>query len=282
MTIEEKKQAVIDDFSMYDEWLDKYEYLIELGKSLEAFDEEKKTEDRLIKGCQSRVWLDAQTVDGKVVFSESETQRGLYGRLRWSSSGGRGAQTFEDKTTDGIESKSSLNRHFDIDIRTSFLLGMEGTRQGLRDEYPGVWSGQKDEVPDDSLINMSWLMAGVLRIQGSFFFLGIGGGFAVNWLTTQVPTHIYGSTYQTESENLWTEFRPLVVGELGFFAGAVNEWEFGAREVYLSDPDRPISYLSGFVGFYVFNLEVGWANCPNYFSQLYAGMTFRLPFSLFM
>ena len=220
--------------------------------------------------------------NGKVVLSESDSQKGLYGRLKWSSSGGRGSQTFEDKTTDGIESNSSLNRHFDIDIRTSFLLGMEGTRQRLRDDYPSVWNGEKDDIPDDSLIQVSWLMAGVLRIQGRFFFLGIGGGFAVNWLSTQVPTHVYGSTFDTESENLWTEFRPLVVGELGFFAGAVNEWEFGAREVYLSDPERPISYLSGFVGFYVFNLEVGWANCPNYFSQLYAGFTLRLPFSLFM
>ena len=220
--------------------------------------------------------------NGKVVFSESETKKGLYGKLRWTSSGGRGPLTFEDKTTEGIESKSPVNRHFDIDIRTSFLLGMEGTRQRLREDYPGVWNGEMDDVPDDSLIQVSWLMAGVLRIQGRFFFLGIGGGFAVNWLSTQVPTHVYGSTFDTESENLWTEFRPLVVGELGFFAGAVNEWEFGAREVYLSDPERPISYLSGFIGFYVFNLEVGWANCPNYFSQLYAGFTLRLPFSLFM
>ena len=54
---------------MYDEWLDKYEYLIELGKSLDAFPEEKKTDDRLIKGCQSRVWLDAQLQDGKLYFN---------------------------------------------------------------------------------------------------------------------------------------------------------------------------------------------------------------------
>ena len=54
---------------MYDEWLDKYEYLIELGKSLEAFPEEKKTEDRLIKGCQSRVWLDAEERDGRLYFT---------------------------------------------------------------------------------------------------------------------------------------------------------------------------------------------------------------------
>ena len=68
LTLEEKKQAVIEDFSLYDEWLDKYEYLIELGKSLEAYPEEKKTEDRLIKGCQSRVWLDYSLQDGKLYF----------------------------------------------------------------------------------------------------------------------------------------------------------------------------------------------------------------------
>ena len=69
MTLEERKQEVIEEFSLYEEWLDKYEYLIELGKSLEAFPEEKKTEDRLIKGCQSRVWLDAEERDGRLFFT---------------------------------------------------------------------------------------------------------------------------------------------------------------------------------------------------------------------
>ena len=69
MTLQEKKQQVIEDFSLYDEWLDKYEYLIELGKALEPFPEEKKTEDRLIKGCQSRVWLDSEVRDGKLFFT---------------------------------------------------------------------------------------------------------------------------------------------------------------------------------------------------------------------
>ena len=68
MSLEEKKQAVIEEFSMYDEWLDKYEYLIELGKALEAYPEEEKTEDKLIKGCQSRVWLDYELKDGKLYF----------------------------------------------------------------------------------------------------------------------------------------------------------------------------------------------------------------------
>ncbi len=67
-TLEEAKQAVIDDISMYDEWLDKYEYLIELGKNLEEYPEESKTEDKLIKGCQSRVWLDSKVEDGKIWF----------------------------------------------------------------------------------------------------------------------------------------------------------------------------------------------------------------------
>lgn len=67
-SLEEAKQSVIDDFSMYDEWLDKYEYLIDLGKNLEAYPESEKTDDKLIKGCQSRVWLDWRLEDGKLYF----------------------------------------------------------------------------------------------------------------------------------------------------------------------------------------------------------------------
>ncbi|MBQ1209537.1 MAG: SufE family protein [Bacteroidales bacterium] len=69
MTIQEVQEQIIEDFSAYDEWLDKYEYLIELGKNLTPFAEELKTDERLIKGCQSRVWLDAKLQDGKIVFS---------------------------------------------------------------------------------------------------------------------------------------------------------------------------------------------------------------------
>ena len=64
--IEDKKQEIIEDFSVYDEWIDKYEYLIDLGKNLEPYPQEKKTDDRLIKGCQSRVWLDSEVKDGKI------------------------------------------------------------------------------------------------------------------------------------------------------------------------------------------------------------------------
>lgn len=84
MTLKEKKEQIIDDFSMFGEWLDKYEYLIELGKSLTGYPEEKKTEDRLIKGCQSRVWLDCEMQDGKLCFtadSDAIITRGIIALL---------------------------------------------------------------------------------------------------------------------------------------------------------------------------------------------------------
>lgn len=67
-TLEEAKQAVTEEFALLDEWLDKYEYLIELGKNLEGFPVELKTDDRLIKGCQSRVWLDSEYRGGRLFF----------------------------------------------------------------------------------------------------------------------------------------------------------------------------------------------------------------------
>ena len=68
MTLIEAENAIVEEFSMYEEWLDKYEYLIELGKNLDDYPEYAKTEERLIKGCQSRVWLDYSFEDGKIVF----------------------------------------------------------------------------------------------------------------------------------------------------------------------------------------------------------------------
>lgn len=68
-SLKEAQAQIVEDFSMFDEWLDKYEYLIELGKNLKPFPEDLKTEDRLIKGCQSRVWLDCKLEDGCLQFS---------------------------------------------------------------------------------------------------------------------------------------------------------------------------------------------------------------------
>lgn len=68
-SLKEVQAQIVEDFSMFDEWLDKYEYLIELGKNLKPFPEEYKTEDRLIKGCQSRVWLDCKMEGGRLQFT---------------------------------------------------------------------------------------------------------------------------------------------------------------------------------------------------------------------
>lgn len=67
-SLEQAKSDVIEDFSMYDEWLDRYEYLIDLGRNLEEYPESAKTGEKLIKGCQSRVWLDYKLEDGKLWF----------------------------------------------------------------------------------------------------------------------------------------------------------------------------------------------------------------------
>lgn len=67
-TINELQDEIIEEFSMFDDWMDRYALLIELGNSLDKLDDKSKIEDNLIVGCQSRVWLQADYVDGKVVF----------------------------------------------------------------------------------------------------------------------------------------------------------------------------------------------------------------------
>ena len=69
MAINELQDEVIEDFDLFDDWMDKYEYLIELGKKLPMIDEQYKTDDYLIKGCQSKVWLRADVKDGLVQFT---------------------------------------------------------------------------------------------------------------------------------------------------------------------------------------------------------------------
>lgn len=69
MTIKEKEDELVDQFADIDDWMDRYAYIIDLGNALEPLPESLKTPDRLIEGCQSRVWLDAEkTADGKVVY----------------------------------------------------------------------------------------------------------------------------------------------------------------------------------------------------------------------
>jgi cysteine desulfuration protein SufE len=68
-TIQEIQEEIIEDFAMFDDWIQKYEYLIDLGKELSPIDEKHKTEDNLIRGCQSRVWLNAEHNDGKIIYT---------------------------------------------------------------------------------------------------------------------------------------------------------------------------------------------------------------------
>lgn len=69
MRIEDTEKEIIEEFEMFDDWMGKYEYLIDLGKSLPLIDEKYKTEDKIIKGCQSQVWMHSELINGKVVFT---------------------------------------------------------------------------------------------------------------------------------------------------------------------------------------------------------------------
>ncbi|HOZ30740.1 MAG TPA: SufE family protein [Bacteroidales bacterium] len=68
MTINEIQDEIILEFSAFDDWMDKYTYLIELGNNLSELPEEFKTDKNLIEGCQSKVWFHASLIDGKIVF----------------------------------------------------------------------------------------------------------------------------------------------------------------------------------------------------------------------
>jgi cysteine desulfuration protein SufE len=69
MTIKEIQEEIVDEFSMFEDWEDRFQYIIDLGKNLPLIDEQFKTDQNTIKGCQSKVWLHAKIVDGKVVFT---------------------------------------------------------------------------------------------------------------------------------------------------------------------------------------------------------------------
>lgn len=73
MTITEIQEEIIDEFSMFDDWMERYEYIIDLGKSLPRIKEQFKTDENLIKGCQSKVWLYSELKDNHLIFTaESE------------------------------------------------------------------------------------------------------------------------------------------------------------------------------------------------------------------
>ena len=80
MTIENLQQNLIEDFSFFEDWTQRYEYMIELSKGLEKMDEQMKNDKNIIKGCQSKVWLHAEFNEGKIKFladSEAIITRGI-------------------------------------------------------------------------------------------------------------------------------------------------------------------------------------------------------------
>jgi cysteine desulfuration protein SufE len=84
MTINETQDEIIEEFELFDDWADKYEYIIDLGKKLKGLPEEQKTEENIIKGCQSRVWLNARQDDNNLIFeadSEAIIVKGLVNML---------------------------------------------------------------------------------------------------------------------------------------------------------------------------------------------------------
>ncbi|MCT6869119.1 SufE family protein [Apibacter sp.] len=124
MTISEIQQELINEFNLFDTWEQRYEYVIELGKSLPKMSEKIKTEDKLIKGCQSQVWLDARMENGKLFFeadSDAILPKGIAAILVRIYSG----QRFEDilKSDENFIEKIGL-QEFLSPTRANGLLAM--------------------------------------------------------------------------------------------------------------------------------------------------------------
>lgn len=124
MSIAEKAQALVNEFSMFEEWLDKYNYLIELGKSVPPIDPAYRSDNYLIKGCQSRVWLHARMEDGKVLFSgdsDAVITRGIASMLIRVFSGHRPEEILE--ADQGFIDQIGLKEHLSP-TRSNGLISM--------------------------------------------------------------------------------------------------------------------------------------------------------------
>lgn len=124
MTIQEKQQKVVEEFSFLEDWMDKYEYLIELGKNLPPLEDSSKQEKNLIKGCQSRVWLDVRRENGKLFFkadSDALITKGIISLLVQVFSG-HTPEEILDSNMDFIE-KIGLKDHLSP-TRANGLLSM--------------------------------------------------------------------------------------------------------------------------------------------------------------
>jgi cysteine desulfuration protein SufE len=105
MTIKDIQDQIVDEFSMFDDWMQRYEYIIDLGKALPLIAEEFKTEDNIIKGCQSKVWVHGEKKDDKIVFtadSDAILTKGIIAILIRSFSNQKAADIL-DANTDFID-----------------------------------------------------------------------------------------------------------------------------------------------------------------------------------
>ncbi|RVU90685.1 SufE family protein [Flavobacterium columnare] len=124
MTIEEIQNEIVDEFSMFDDWMQRYEYIIELGKSLPLIEEQYKTEENVIKGCQSKVWVYAEEKEGNIVFtadSDAILTKGIIGILIRTFSN-QPAQAILDAKTDFID-EIGLKEHLSL-TRANGLVSM--------------------------------------------------------------------------------------------------------------------------------------------------------------
>lgn len=123
-SIQQKQDEIVQEFSIFEDWMEKYEYIIELGKDLSGLDASEKTDDKLIEGCQSRVWLKTEINDGSMHFyadSEAIIAKGIIGLL---------IRVFENETPEDIVKAElkfideiGLREHLSI-TRSNGLLGM--------------------------------------------------------------------------------------------------------------------------------------------------------------
>ena len=123
-SIQQKQEEIVQEFSIFEDWMEKYEYIIELGKDLSGLDVSEKSDDKLIEGCQSRVWLKTEINDGKMNFyadSEAIIAKGIIGLL---------IRVFDNESPEDIVraelnfiDEIGLREHLSI-TRSNGLLGM--------------------------------------------------------------------------------------------------------------------------------------------------------------
>lgn len=124
MTIQEIGNQIVEEFQSFDDWMDKYNYVIEMGRECPMIDEKHKVDNNLIVGCQSRVWLSAEYIDGKIIFkadSDAVITKGIaYLLIRALS--GQTPQDIIDSNLDFVE-KIGLKEHLSP-TRSNGLLAM--------------------------------------------------------------------------------------------------------------------------------------------------------------